>query len=606
MEFLNPTALYGLLALPLLLIPYLIRRRPQRQFFSSLLLFIELGSRPSGRPWGRLRLPPVFFLQLLLLTLLILALAEPVFSVRPTHIAIVLDNSASMQTQEDGKPRFVLAKEKARAVLMELRVTGKVDLYLTVPRLEKIRSTTSSPSDAAGAIAGLEPYDLGDVPVDYNNVLSQMAREQKYDRVYLITDHPSRGQADAVRVLSVGQPKGNLALTSLQVRRSSLANARLEAAAEVTNYSAKDERIKVVLRGSGTVLSGRELVVGAGKSASAAFEGFASHPYYEAEIELRDALQLDNRRFAAAPTSSNLRILAVSPRPQELASLRSIASVTLDLVSPADYEKTERTGYGLEIFHFATSAALPRTPALFVLPPDASALVDLEKPIVRPVVSSWREPHALTRYVNFSLFRPSYGRPLKPQAAGEAIIETTEGPLAFAVERQGVRHLVLGFDPFPYLGRENLPMSIFTLNFLDWFFESSRAQGKATGQALPFVAARQGDLVVTPKGEKISLKPGANYFSGTFHQGIYQINRGGENELFAVNLHGAGESDLRDPSSIEITSGGGGAGSASGLFSYWPYLLLASLLLLLIEWYINPRMAGSGLRLPAKRILSRS
>ena len=36
MEFLNPTALFGLLALPLLLIPYLIRRRPRRVLFSSL------------------------------------------------------------------------------------------------------------------------------------------------------------------------------------------------------------------------------------------------------------------------------------------------------------------------------------------------------------------------------------------------------------------------------------------------------------------------------------------------------------------------------------------------------------------------------------------
>ena len=68
MEFLNPAALYGLLALPLLLIPYLIRRKPQRIIFSSLLLFTEPGTRAGGQAMGRLRLPPIFFLQLLLLT----------------------------------------------------------------------------------------------------------------------------------------------------------------------------------------------------------------------------------------------------------------------------------------------------------------------------------------------------------------------------------------------------------------------------------------------------------------------------------------------------------------------------------------------------------
>jgi hypothetical protein len=116
MEFLNSTALYGLLVLPLLLIPYLIRRKPQRIIFSSLLLLTEYDSSARRRPWGRFRLPPAFFLQLLLLTLLISALAEPVLSVRPTHIAIVLDNSASMQTLEDGKTRFPWHKnERARS-----------------------------------------------------------------------------------------------------------------------------------------------------------------------------------------------------------------------------------------------------------------------------------------------------------------------------------------------------------------------------------------------------------------------------------------------------------------------------------------------------------
>ena len=78
----------------------------------------------------------------------------------------------------------------------------------------------------------------------------------------------------------------------------------------------------------------------------------------------------------------------------------------------------------------------------------------------------------LTRYVNFTLFRPTYARALRPQAAGQVILESPNGALVFAVEQRGTRYLTLGFDPLPYLGRENLPMSIFTLNFLDWFFES--------------------------------------------------------------------------------------------------------------------------------------
>jgi hypothetical protein len=63
MEFLNPAALYGFFALPLLLVLYLIRRKPRRVVFSSLLLFLGgQGMQATAKPWGRLRLPPVFFL----------------------------------------------------------------------------------------------------------------------------------------------------------------------------------------------------------------------------------------------------------------------------------------------------------------------------------------------------------------------------------------------------------------------------------------------------------------------------------------------------------------------------------------------------------------
>ncbi|HEU4345386.1 MAG TPA: VWA domain-containing protein [Candidatus Binatia bacterium] len=601
MEFLNPTALYGLLAVPLLLIPYLIRRKPRRLIFSSLLLFAGMTSRSGARPWGRLRLPPIFFLQLLLLILLILALGEPVFSVRPSRIAIVLDNSASMQTLEQGQTRFTLARERARDLLADLGATGRVDLYVTLPRLQKTHADPLNPAEAGALLGRLAPLDLGDTGVDYNSLFARLAADNDYDWIYFITDHPARGDAAKLRVVSVGRPAANWAITSFQISRSSLLTPRLQATVEVTNFSPKDARIKVLLKSGGAVVASRELMVGGGRTSSASFEGFPAKSYYEAEIEPRDSLVLDNRRFAAPPRSQNLRILGVSPRPQELASLRTIPGVSVDLIAPADYEKTDRSGYGLEVFHFSTLAVLPRNPALFVLPPDNNALVDLQKPVARPVVSSWREPHELTRYVNFALFRPNYARPLKANSAGESIIESPDGALAFAVERQGSRYLVLGFDPFPYLGRDNLPVSIFTLNFLDWFVESSRAKAIATGEPLGAGNAQRGDLLITPKGDKIALKPGGGDFAATFYQGIYELPRGGQREWVPVNFDDINESDLREPATIELRGQAPGTSSPSILFAFWPYLLLASLLLLFLEWFINPRVASSRLPKQSKQ-----
>jgi hypothetical protein len=594
MEFLNPTALFGLLALPLLLLPYLVRRKPRRVAFSSLVLLMDSDDQAQGRAWGRVHLPWIFFLQLLLLALLIFALSEPVFFVRPTNIAVVIDNSASMQTLENGRSRLALAKEQAHTIIGNLGVAGQIDLYLTTPRMEKVRVAPLTSTQAVSVIDGLESYDLGDPAINYDQTLNQLARRQKYDRVYLITDHPARGQSATVRVISVGEPHPNWAVTGFEVHRSSLTNARLEASVEVISFSNTDAKVKVTIRGNGSLLASREISVGAGKTAVAAFDSLADQPYYQAEIATEDALAVDNRRFAVAPTVRNLHILGISLRPKELASLKSLPGVQIDVITPSEYGKAEHRGYGLEIFHFAAPAELPQSPALFILPPAGNSLAELAAPVPNVKISSWRELHPLTRYVNFNLFSPTYARPLKPRSPGSVIIESPDGALAFASERHGARYLTLGFDPFPYLGRENLPMSIFTLNVLDWFFESGMPS-QATGEPIALGTILPGDLLINPKGEKLSLKTGYDYFSGTFQQGIYQRSRGSERELLARNLQDSKESDLRAPAPIELRGGSENSGGAAVLFSFWPYLLIASLALFFLEWFLNPRKTTAGI-----------
>jgi hypothetical protein len=589
MEFLNPAALFGLLGLPLLLIPYLVRRKPRRLLFSSVLLFSEGGPQASGRPFGRIHLPAIFFLQLLLLALLVLALSEPVFSVRPTHIAIVLDNSASMQATEGGSSRLSLAQEKIVDLIGEIGLNGRIDLFVTTPKLAKVQAETLTPAQALTAVKNIKAYDLGDPPIDYDRVLRQWIREAGYERVYLVTDHPAAGQSGGARVISVGRPQANLAVTSFDVHRASLINPRMQASAVVANFSARDEKVRIMLKAEEAVVASRELAIPAGGRATAAFEGFGERASYAVEIEARDALALDNRRFAVAPASRNLRVLAVTPRPQAAASLKAIQGVSLDVISPAEYGKFADRDYALEIFHYSTPAELPASPALFILPPENNALVSLGTPISNVQVSNWREPHVLTRYVNFSLFRPAYARPLQPQTPGDVVIESAAGALAFAVERPGSRYLAVGFDPLPYLGRDNLPMSIFTLNFLDWFLESSGSRSRATGEPIPLSTVQPGDTLTTPTGEKIRLEAGFRSFTMAFHQGLYRRVRGASLELYARNLDDPGESDLRTPAAIVLGGEAVSAGSASVLHSFWPYFVLASLALLLLEWFINPR-----------------
>ncbi|HEX9442588.1 MAG TPA: vWA domain-containing protein, partial [Candidatus Binatia bacterium] len=436
MEFLQPAALYSLLLLPLLLVPYWVKRRPRRLVFSSLLLFGDLAARARAGRWGRLYLPPVFFLQLLLLLLLFLALAEPSLSRRAASVALVLDNSASMQAAEGEKSRFQIARDEAAEVVRSLPAGARVELYLIAPALARVGETALTAGQALDRIAALKPLDLGEPALDYGAELGRLARERGYERVYFFTDRPADGQSPSVRVVTVGRPRGNLAVASFSVSRSSLTSPELSGRVEIKSFSPREEKFRLDVKGGGRVVASRVYTIAAGKSAAAAFENLPVYPYYEAEIAAADdGLALDNHRFAAAPPAGGLKILAVSPRPEALASLKAIPGVELQVVSPEAYRKGGFGPHALEIFHYAAPAALPDSSALFVLPPGGNPLAGIGAPAARPVISGWREPHPLTRYVNFALFRPAYARPLKLRQFGAPIIDSPDGPLAVALEQ---------------------------------------------------------------------------------------------------------------------------------------------------------------------------
>src|SRR5262249_49084270 len=156
--------------------------------------------------------------------------------------------SASMQTLEGQQTRFALAQEKARELLFDLGATGKVVLYVPTPRREKVRFAAFEPSEPAAVLAALTPHDLAVTPINSQRSLSQMAKEGKYDRVFLITPPPGAGQTDTLRVITVGQPHENSAVSSFTISHASLVVSRLEANVEVANFSSKEERIRIALR----------------------------------------------------------------------------------------------------------------------------------------------------------------------------------------------------------------------------------------------------------------------------------------------------------------------------------------------------------------------
>jgi hypothetical protein len=106
--FITPLAFWGLLALPILVAIYWLRTRPRRYPVSSLMLWVDTQeTRQGGTRIERLMTPLLFFLELLALTLLVLAAADPYLPLRENvrPLIVVLDDSFSMQAGGEDSPR---------------------------------------------------------------------------------------------------------------------------------------------------------------------------------------------------------------------------------------------------------------------------------------------------------------------------------------------------------------------------------------------------------------------------------------------------------------------------------------------------------------------
>jgi hypothetical protein len=448
-----------------------------------------------------------------------------------------------------------------------------------------------SRAEALAVVEKMVAYDLGEAG-DAAERMALLTKESRYQRWFFITDRPRAADAgSSFRVITVGRPMGNLALTAFRVGRPFLTSAHLEGEVAVTNFSSAKRTVKILLRSPHRLLGSEVRTVDPRRSVTVWFKGFPEAPYYEAQIEENDGLAVDNRRFAVLP-ASGLSILAVTPRPQSLRTLGTVPGVSLQTVAPTAYlpQEPRDAARRLLIFQYAASMSLPRSHAVFILPPRENPLVRPGEPAAPPVVTGWREPHPLTRYINFALFRPSYARVLRPRLAAQAVVEVSEGPLVLAFEHQGFRYLVLGFDPFPYLGRENLPVSIFTLNLLGWFQEAMRAPDLSTGEPLkPALLQGGGAVVVSPQGERSELTADSPVFTRTFFQGIYRIQAGRSESALAINFNDSKESDLAHPTPVTPPTPPAEPGPSNLAIPLWAPFLVLGFFLLLLDWFFHAR-----------------
>lgn len=210
--FANPWGLLGLLGIPVVLAIHLLHRHRRKVPISTLFL-IEVAREPaqSGQRWHRL-LPSVpMWLQLLLVLLLTALLSQPYLRQGVLRVAIVLDDSASMQVFR----KELIGKLGA---LDEQTESGQVSTHWLVLSADSTRRRLYAGNEPQKWIATLSDWAPANGWSDPADAL-RTARDQvgAEGLVVYVTDTPRVELPHGAALLSVGYPLVNVGIGGVRV-----------------------------------------------------------------------------------------------------------------------------------------------------------------------------------------------------------------------------------------------------------------------------------------------------------------------------------------------------------------------------------------------------
>src|SRR5512135_2843972 len=192
MHFLAPLAFAFAATIPVVIVFYLLKRKRVVKLVSSTLLWQKfLAETQASAPFQKLRKNWLLILQIILLTLAVLALARPYFSAeaKPAQRRVViLDSSASMQATDESPSRF----EKARAEALKwVDTLANSDQMVVLQAGANTEVKQSATSEKAALRRALQACICSDGPTRLLPALrmaESLVRDQRDAEIHLFSD----------------------------------------------------------------------------------------------------------------------------------------------------------------------------------------------------------------------------------------------------------------------------------------------------------------------------------------------------------------------------------------------------------------------------------
>ena len=440
---------------------------------------------------------------------------------------------------------------------------------------------------------------------------------------------PQKLDVTKMQVTRIGARGDNVGITSMDARRDYERPEILEVTAAVQNFGPIPVQVDAALYVDGNIVDVQSLQLDPAdptSDANAPLPGsmklavfdeieFEGGGVVEVVLKLDDALSADDRVWTILDPPRHTKVLLVTDGNMFLEDVLQTLPLDLVTMTAGGYERADdetirdadRSLFDVVMLDRHSTARLPQGNYLFW-----GAVPKIDGVTAGPIISdqvifNWDETHPVLRYVAVETLEVFQWLQLTlPREAVSIIDGQTSSVLAY-LARDASQFLISAFGLVVKDDRSNEMMNtdwvasvdfvVFMQNAIQFLAANLAATGKRSvspGEpvTLPIPARVAEVKIIRPDGVE-AVTPTGQYqtihYASTRVVGTYRVEPGvpGDN-VFAVNLFNPTESNVAPVETVTIGADGAQPQMAGVQVSKpaWPYLLLALLALLILEWII--------------------
>jgi hypothetical protein len=470
---------------------------------------------------------------------------------------------------------------------------------------------TSITSQLREALADVRARETGTDFAQAMALVASLAGNLRDAHLYVVSDgafeqDPARQSgAMAFTYLPVGTSGDNLGIVAVDARRGgNLAGP--EVFARIRNAGEHDRDVRVELYLNDDLLDAKIVRVPAGGAAATVFTHHAMQEGL-ARIELAadDALAADNHAWIELIKPRPVRTLLVTAGHffLELAAKNDPLCDPV-FMTPDAFEKGMTDGtlairdYDVILLdRFCPRNLPPGTYFILGAAPKLPGFID-KGDAEAPAVIDWDAAHPVNRHVGYGSLALASALALDAPGRAETLVDSTAGPLVLEYNTDTHRLLVAAFDVFESRWPLRVAFPVFFANALRYLGNLQSASDARVGAGAPIAfdapPGTEEVALVRPEGATVPVKvrTGRVTYDDTGVCGPYKFLLGeGRARTWLVNLCDADESDVRSAAALEWkeTRQAGETVAVRENRELWPWLALAGLAVLMLEWYIFNR-----------------